>query len=99
MPHLEPKFPAGEGRGPPFPRWAPDPRLAPEFDCFEGLCEGTVIVDRQARVVWINDRHAGRLVDPGEIASLIGYVAGNEAIDATTLEITGGLCHPKGIAK
>ncbi|MGA2081759.1 MAG: sigma 54-interacting transcriptional regulator [Holophaga sp.] len=35
------------------------------FDCFEGLCEGTVIVDRQARVVWINDRYAARLnVDP-----------------------------------
>jgi transcriptional regulator with PAS, ATPase and Fis domain len=35
------------------------------FDCFEGLCEGTVIVDRQARVVWINDRYAARLrIDP-----------------------------------
>ena len=35
------------------------------FDCFEGLCEGTVIVDRDARVVWINDRYAARLdVDP-----------------------------------
>jgi len=35
------------------------------FDCFEGLCEGTVIVDRAARVVWINDRYADRLnVDP-----------------------------------
>jgi transcriptional regulator with PAS, ATPase and Fis domain len=35
------------------------------FDCFEGLCEGTVIVDRAARVVWINDRYAARLgIDP-----------------------------------
>ena len=35
------------------------------FDCFEGLCEGTVIVDRGARVVWINDRYASRLnIDP-----------------------------------
>ena len=35
------------------------------FDCFEGLCEGTVIVDREARVVWINDRYAARLnIDP-----------------------------------
>jgi transcriptional regulator with PAS, ATPase and Fis domain len=35
------------------------------FDCFEGLCEGTVIVDKAARVVWINDRYAARLgVDP-----------------------------------
>ena len=37
------------------------------FDCFEGLCEGTVIVDRSARVVWINDRYAARLkIDPVE---------------------------------
>ena len=37
------------------------------FDCFEGLCEGTVIVDRAARVVWINDRYAARLdVDPAQ---------------------------------
>jgi transcriptional regulator with PAS, ATPase and Fis domain len=35
------------------------------FDCFEGLCEGTVVVDRSARVVWINDRYAERLhLDP-----------------------------------
>jgi len=35
------------------------------FDCFESLCEGTVIVDKNARVVWINDRYAARLnVDP-----------------------------------
>ena len=35
------------------------------FACFEGLCEGTVIVDRAARVVWINDRYAARLnIDP-----------------------------------
>lgn len=35
------------------------------FDCFEGLCEGTVIVDRGAKVVWINDRYAARLhIDP-----------------------------------
>jgi len=35
------------------------------FDCFEGLCEGTVIVDRTSHVVWINDRYAARLnVDP-----------------------------------
>ena len=35
------------------------------FDCFEGLCEGTVIVDRKAHVVWINDRYAARLnIDP-----------------------------------
>ncbi|MDR3670905.1 MAG: sigma 54-interacting transcriptional regulator [Holophaga sp.] len=31
------------------------------FDCFESLCEGTVMVDKAANVVWINDRYAARL--------------------------------------
>lgn len=35
------------------------------FDCFDSLCEGSLIVDRAARVVWINDRYAARLdIDP-----------------------------------
>ena len=45
------------------------------------------------------DVHLGRLVEPEEIARLIGHAVGNEAINATTLEITGGLCYPGGIAK
>ncbi len=45
------------------------------------------------------DVHLGRLVDPDEIARLIGHAVENEAINATTLEITGGLCYPNGIAK
>lgn len=45
------------------------------------------------------DVHLGRLVDPNEIASLIAHAVENEAINATTIEITGGLCYPKGIAK
>ncbi len=45
------------------------------------------------------DVHLGRLVEPEEIAKLIGHVVGNEAINATTLEITGGLCYEHGIAK
>ena len=31
------------------------------FESFEALCEGTVIVDRSARIVWINERYATRL--------------------------------------
>ena len=31
------------------------------FDDLERLCEGTVIVDRHARIVWINERYATRL--------------------------------------
>jgi len=45
------------------------------------------------------DVHIGRLVEPNEIARLIGHAVENEAINATTLEITGGLCYPGGIAK
>jgi 3-oxoacyl-[acyl-carrier protein] reductase len=47
----------------------------------------------------LTDVHLGRLVDPDEIARLIGHCVENEAINATTLEITGGLCYPHGIAK
>lgn len=45
------------------------------------------------------DVHLGRLVEPEEIAKLIGHCVENEAINATTLEITGGLCYANGIAK
>ena len=45
------------------------------------------------------DVHLGRLIDPDEIARLIGHCVENEAINATTLEITGGLCYPGGVAK
>lgn len=42
--------------------------------------------------------HIGRLIEPSEIADLIMYAAKNEAIDATCLEITGGLIS-NGLAK
>ena len=45
------------------------------------------------------DVHLDRLIEPDEIAALIEHCATNEAINATTLEITGGLCHPHSIAK
>ena len=45
------------------------------------------------------DVHLGRLVEPEEIARLIGHAVENEAINATTLEITGGLGYPGGIAQ
>ncbi len=31
------------------------------FESLDNLCEGTVVVDRDARVVWINERYATRL--------------------------------------
>jgi 3-oxoacyl-[acyl-carrier protein] reductase len=39
------------------------------------------------------------LIEPEEIAQMIAYCVSNGALNATTIEITGGLCYPKGIAK
>ncbi|HTS02817.1 MAG TPA: SDR family NAD(P)-dependent oxidoreductase [Thermoanaerobaculia bacterium] len=47
----------------------------------------------------LKDVHLGRLIAPEEIASMIGTCVENEALNATTIEITGGLCYPGGIAK
>lgn len=47
----------------------------------------------------LEDVHLGRLIEPDEIAELIAHCIANDALNATTLEITGGLCYPKGIAK
>jgi 3-oxoacyl-[acyl-carrier protein] reductase len=45
------------------------------------------------------DVHLGRLIEPEEIARCIAHAVENEAINATTIEITGGLCYKGGIAK
>ena len=42
--------------------------------------------------------HLGRLIEPEEIANAIVYAAENDAVDATCLEITGGLI-ANGLAK
>ncbi len=47
----------------------------------------------------LEDVHLGRLIETEEIASMIGHCVVNSALNATTIEITGGLCYPKGIAK
>ena len=47
----------------------------------------------------LEDVHIGRLVEPEEIAAMIGHCVVNGALNATTIEITGSLCYPKGIAK
>ncbi len=43
--------------------------------------------------------HLNRLIEPEEIADLIAYICTNEAINATTIEITGGLCNKDGVAR
>lgn len=47
----------------------------------------------------LEDVHIGRLVEPDEIASMIGHCVENGALNGTTIEITGGLCNSKGIAE
>jgi 3-oxoacyl-[acyl-carrier protein] reductase len=47
----------------------------------------------------LEDVHIDRLIEPLEIAELIAHCVSNEALNATTIEITGGLCYPHGIAK
>jgi 3-oxoacyl-[acyl-carrier protein] reductase len=47
----------------------------------------------------LEDVHIDRLIEPDEIAELIAHCVSNEALNATTIEITGGLCYPHGIAK
>jgi len=56
-------------------------------------------MNQDALKVILEDVHIGRLVEPEEIANLIMFAAQNEAIDATTIEITGGLCYKGAIAK
>jgi 3-oxoacyl-[acyl-carrier protein] reductase len=47
----------------------------------------------------LSDVHLGRLIEPEEIARMIGHCVENEALNATTIEITGGLCYPGAVAK
>lgn len=56
-------------------------------------------MNQEALQALLHDVQIARLVKPEEIASLIGHCVENEAIDATTIEITGGLCYPRSIAK
>jgi 3-oxoacyl-[acyl-carrier protein] reductase len=59
--------------------------IAPGFTATEGL----KALDQAALDGLLKDVPLGRLVEPEEIASAIKHVVENEAIDGTTLEITG----------
>ena len=56
-------------------------------------------MNQDALKVILQDVHIDRLVEPDEIAGLIGHCVENGAINATTIEITGGLCNAKGVAE
>jgi 3-oxoacyl-[acyl-carrier protein] reductase len=47
----------------------------------------------------LKDVHLGRPIEPEEIADLVIHCIQNDAINATTLEITGGVCYNRSIAK
>lgn len=66
-----------------------------------GYTETRILQDmnQDALQAILKDVHLGRLVRPTEIADMIAYCAQNEALNATTIEITGGLCFPGNIAK
>ncbi|UOD49413.1 SDR family NAD(P)-dependent oxidoreductase [Orrella daihaiensis] len=66
-----------------------------------GYTETRILQDmnQDALQAILKDVHLGRLIKPTEIADMIAYCAQNEALNATTIEITGGLCFPGNIAK
>ncbi len=66
-----------------------------------GYTETSILegMNQDALEAILKDVHLGRLIKPQEIAEMIAYCAQNEALNATTIEITGGLCFPGNIAK
>jgi 3-oxoacyl-[acyl-carrier protein] reductase len=56
-------------------------------------------MNQDALKTLLTDVPIGRLVEPSEVAALIGHCVENNALNATTIEITGGLCNSRGIAK
>jgi len=56
-------------------------------------------MNQEALAAICADIHLGRLIKPEEIAAGIAHCVENDAINATTIEITGGLCYKGGIAK
>ena len=60
--------------------------IAPGYTATEGVAG----LPRETLQGIVKDVHLGRLVEPAEIASTIQHVIENEAIDATTIEVTAG---------
>jgi 3-oxoacyl-[acyl-carrier protein] reductase len=48
-------------------------------------------MDQKALDRIVSTVHIQRLIEPEEIARTIGMVVENDAIDATTVEVTGGM--------
>jgi 3-oxoacyl-[acyl-carrier protein] reductase len=56
-------------------------------------------MNQEALAAILKDIHRGRLVEPEEIAACIVHCIENEAINATTIEVTGGLTYARSRAK
>jgi len=56
-------------------------------------------MNQDALASMLKDVCLGRLIEPSEIVALIAHCIQNEAINATTIEITGGLCYARSRAK
>lgn len=56
-------------------------------------------MNQDALTSMLKDVCLGRLIEPAEIVDLIVHCVQNEAINATTIEITGGLCYSRSRAK
>jgi len=69
--------------------------IAPGYTATRMLTE----MKQDALKALLENVHIGRLIEPDEIATIIGHCVENGAINATTIEITGGLCYPSGVAK
>jgi 3-oxoacyl-[acyl-carrier protein] reductase len=63
--------------------------IAPGYTATEGL----KAMDPAALETILKDVHLARLVEPEELASTIKHVIENEAIDGTTIEVTGGVTY------
>lgn len=63
--------------------------IAPGYTATEGLKSLSPAILETI----LKDVHLGRLVEPEEIAATIRHVIENEAIDATTIEVTGGVTY------
>lgn len=63
--------------------------IAPGYTGTEGLKS----MSPAALEALLKDVHLGRLIAPEELASTIGHVIENDAIDGTTIEVTGGLTY------
>ncbi len=56
-------------------------------------------MNQDALAALLKDVRAQRLVEPDEIASTVRFICQNDAVDATDIEVTGGLVYSKSRAK